>query len=566
MSGLVAAIYVRVSTVAQSGPDKSSLDRQLDECRILATRQGYDVPDQLVFRDSASGKREDRPSFQAMLAAAKRGELSRVFTWSVDRFGRSLQLSVNAVCALRDLGVGVETCKEGDLADTIRLGVLSAIAAREIERILERTLPARRAKREAGLFVDGREPYGYIRRADRSLEKCTVEGPIVRRIFRDCADGMGGTQISRRLNAEGAPPPEARVRMPDDRVRRIRVGHMEAEGGVGAFSRWVEKEGATVDGMPQWSTTSILNILKNTASYGFLGTSSDSAIPLMIHGGSIITRAEFDAAQDSKALRRKVGRRPLVPWLLTGLMVCGTCGASYGHKAAKSNSYHGYKCAARMAGKSCTSPGISMRVADSIVVKEVRKFLLDRLGGREEIRTNVLAEALRDRAEVEKQIAALIEELADADRQWSEAQGRAETLAIAGADMSALPAVLRKVNDARDRRKTIAGVLTAAMDRRGLLDAGLQVSSSELDRVVTRIADALRLVEGVGESRENMTDVIFVLKALVNRVVVRHNKTLLVEFKDDSASLYRVFADMLRASVEGHRADLGHSAMLEGTL
>ena len=71
VSSATAAIYARVSTQEQAADGKSSIERQIAECKALANRDGYGVSEDLVFLDTASGAKPDRVKLLEMKAAAK---------------------------------------------------------------------------------------------------------------------------------------------------------------------------------------------------------------------------------------------------------------------------------------------------------------------------------------------------------------------------------------------------------------------------------------------------------------------------------------------------------------
>src|SRR5262245_12251325 len=61
----IAVIYTRVSSLAQAA-DGLSLDAQIAGCRRYAAAHGWRLGE--TFTDVQSGKRDDRPRYQAMLA------------------------------------------------------------------------------------------------------------------------------------------------------------------------------------------------------------------------------------------------------------------------------------------------------------------------------------------------------------------------------------------------------------------------------------------------------------------------------------------------------------------
>jgi len=93
------AIYARVSTV-DKGQDPET---QLRALREYAARRGFGPAGEYI--DYASGTRDDRPQYQALLAAARKRQIEVVLVWRYDRFARSTQALVQALHEFHRLGV-----------------------------------------------------------------------------------------------------------------------------------------------------------------------------------------------------------------------------------------------------------------------------------------------------------------------------------------------------------------------------------------------------------------------------------------------------------------------------
>src|SRR5882724_1576110 len=93
------AIYARVSTI-DKGQDPET---QLRVLREYAARRGL-VP-ACEYVDHASGMRDDRPQYQALLAVARKRHIDVVLVWRYDRFARSTQALVQALNEFHRLGV-----------------------------------------------------------------------------------------------------------------------------------------------------------------------------------------------------------------------------------------------------------------------------------------------------------------------------------------------------------------------------------------------------------------------------------------------------------------------------
>jgi DNA invertase Pin-like site-specific DNA recombinase len=132
--------YARVSTADQS------LDLQLD-----ALRQSGAEP---IFRDVASGKRDDRPGLTDALSSLNAGDV--LVVWKLDRLGRSLKHLVETVAGLHERGVGLKVLTGGidttSAAGRLVFGIFAALAEFERELIRERTLAGLAAARSRGRF------------------------------------------------------------------------------------------------------------------------------------------------------------------------------------------------------------------------------------------------------------------------------------------------------------------------------------------------------------------------------------------------------------------------------
>src|SRR5918911_3550803 len=92
-------LYARVSTL-DKGQDPET---QLLALRAYAARRGFVPAGEYV--DYASGTRDDRPQYQALLAAVRKRYIDVVLVWRYDRFARSTQALVQALNEFHSLGV-----------------------------------------------------------------------------------------------------------------------------------------------------------------------------------------------------------------------------------------------------------------------------------------------------------------------------------------------------------------------------------------------------------------------------------------------------------------------------
>jgi len=85
------ALYARVSKM-DKGQDPET---QLISLREYAKRRGFLHSGEYI--DYASGTRDDRPQYQALLAAVRKRQVDVVLVWRYDRFARSTQALIGSV-------------------------------------------------------------------------------------------------------------------------------------------------------------------------------------------------------------------------------------------------------------------------------------------------------------------------------------------------------------------------------------------------------------------------------------------------------------------------------------
>ncbi len=155
-------LYLRVSTpkrkqrpgeVEPPKPEQT-VDNQRPDLARLAELHGFTIVREYAAHESTAKR---RPTFEAVMADARRREFDVLLVWAIDRFGRSLEGNVRDVLELERLGVRVMSFSEGwldtDQRSPVRgllLSIFSWIAEQERLRRSERTRAGLARVRERG--------------------------------------------------------------------------------------------------------------------------------------------------------------------------------------------------------------------------------------------------------------------------------------------------------------------------------------------------------------------------------------------------------------------------------
>jgi site-specific DNA recombinase len=205
-----AAIYARYSSDNQRD---SSIEDQVRLCQAYIEREGWTLIQ--TFADHAiSGASTLRPGYQALLEAARHGKIDVVIAEALDRLSRDLSDIAHFHKLLSFANVRLITIGEGEIGDLhIGLkGTMNALYLKDLALKTHRGLEGRVRKGLSG----GGLCYGYdvVRKHDAAGEPVRGErsineneARIVRRIFKEFADGKSPRAIARALNADGIPGP-----------------------------------------------------------------------------------------------------------------------------------------------------------------------------------------------------------------------------------------------------------------------------------------------------------------------------------------------------------------------
>lgn len=288
-----AALYVRISLDREG--KALGVDRQEQACRELCAREGYEVAE--VYRDNdVSASRyaqKRRPQYEAMLAAARGGQVDVLVAYSSSRFTRRLRDALDLIDLAESGRVQIRTVVSGrfDLATATGRAMAKVTATfdeLESEVNSERSREERAQRRERGMPNGGTRPFGWQK---DGITPHPDEWPALLDGIRDAIAGVSLRQVAR---------------------------------------DWSAVKGGTV------TSTTVRRVLLSERIAGRLPT-----------GEAGVWRAA--ATPDEVAALRGVLARPSPPrsvhCLLTGWALCGLCGAPV-HGAVNRLGVACYECAA----------------------------------------------------------------------------------------------------------------------------------------------------------------------------------------------------------------------------
>lgn len=379
----------------------------------------------------------ERPAGKLLLANVHAGKVRCVAVAKSDRFGRTLLDGLQAAKHLEDLGVKLVAVEDGWDArrndSPLYFQFRMMIAEEEHRRIRERMTngQALSAERNNAPAL-GHLVFGYQLQPNGHFVRDPVEAPIVIALFEKYLEGCSQKQLLAWANTQG---------IPAGRRSQVRA--------VGSTpKRHANHEHA------RWHLSKIGRILSNRTYIGERHWRG-RVYPCP----PLIDTASFDLVQ-ARLAKGNTGSYQ-ADWnpehgLLSGLLVCGHCKASYYHKARHDQRGDGqvrtrrvYMCeSVKKASKVCTARSLKIASFDKKVTELILQYLADpaKLVQRVLATDQELGKEVTDLEEQERAIAAELQQLnGQADAIWAEQQARGWPVAWVSAGLDKLAARKRQL-------------------------------------------------------------------------------------------------------------------------
>lgn len=400
-----AVIYARYSSHSQS---EQSIEGQLRDCYSFAERQELVIVGEYIDR-ALSGKTDDRPDFQRMIADAPKKQFDYVIVWKLDRFARNRYDSAVYKMQLKKQGVGVlsacENIGEGD--ESIILEAVLEASAEYFSRDLAKKV--RRGHREnarKGLNNGGTTPFGY-RLEKKRLVIDENRAPIVRFIYDEYARGVPVKDILQALADRG--------------VKNHAGNPMQR--------------------------SSLQTLLRNTKYIGKQTYDGEE-----VAGGcpAIIDEETFERAQKRLETNKRAPARAKSDerYHLFGKAFCGLCGANLVGESGRGKMgvlYHYYNCINKKRFRSCCKRNERKDFLEWYVVEQTCEYVLT------PARIGIIAKSIVDKYDDEfsdSRVVALEKRIARLDREIQKG-----LQAILQAGSASVQARLEELIEAKDAEK-----------------------------------------------------------------------------------------------------------------
>lgn len=367
--GPVGVIYSRYSKALDT---ETATARQTADCIERASRDC--VTALAVYQDRISGRKDVvRPAFDAAVKWVTAGPDRTLYVWKLDRLTRrgmghmgnildALEAAHSRIVFLSD---GFDSSQPGN---RMVLGILAEQARQESDNTALRVTRALADRRERGLWMGGRPPFGWLLACAAippnvklpgnyvvtdavqpgQLVLDPVRAPILRSVIDDVIKGKSLRAVCQDLGEAGVLPARGKewsVASLGGMLRSpVLVGHMPAKNGATNAYRDAKGEPVVV-GEP------LIGFGRRRLLIEALDKRS------VMHWGT--------------GRRRSVGRGKGTT-LLAGRIRC-SCGATYVKGGKTSNP--SYICANNSSGGRCTGGAVSMRAADDEVTSQFLNWL-----------------------------------------------------------------------------------------------------------------------------------------------------------------------------------------------
>ena len=204
----ITALYCRLSQDDGREGESNSISNQKEILMQYAKQHGF-LHHEFFIDDGVSGTTFARPDFQRMQRMAENGQIATIIVKDLSRFGRNY-LEVGKYLEITYPTLGIRFIAIQENVDTMNNTGTEMMPFNNIfnewyaAQTSKKIRAVQKVKADNGERVSASIPYGYKKSPDNPKQWIIDEpaAEVVRYIYKLCLEGLGPTQIAKRLRAE----------------------------------------------------------------------------------------------------------------------------------------------------------------------------------------------------------------------------------------------------------------------------------------------------------------------------------------------------------------------------
>jgi len=325
------AIYTRISKKKSEGKD-TSIETQQNLGTIFADKHFMKYQ---YFSDRGfTGTNDDRPEFQDMIWAIKKGKITAVWVYDQSRLERNeeIWMMFQGLIVAHKIDYYVSGNKYEIDNELIRMAAnMASFWNASYARTTSKNVKASYALRiNSGKWI-GVTPYGYKTDENGILLIDKGEEIIVKRIFDMSLSGIGAYTIANKLNDEKIPTKYNRYK---GKIRKIDPYTRSTKSFDKKDIQWRGNVISDIIKNPIYKGHWITNMKKNNVVTDVIKRTAPAIIPEELYDEVIANLAKN---------KKNVGKREEYNYLLNGLVLC-SCGKEMRGKKRPKGKDSAYKC------------------------------------------------------------------------------------------------------------------------------------------------------------------------------------------------------------------------------
>lgn len=323
---------------------------QLQDIRKLVSRLGWPEPEEVIDNDlSAYNRRKPRPGYRDLCDGIRSGRWDSLLIWHADRLHRRTGELEGFIELVEETGVKIKCYIGGDLDLETPGGqrnakILGAVAEAESKEKAERIKKKARYTLAHGKKLGGPRIFGW------ENDQVTVrpsEAAIIRELTRRVIAGESSTSLARELNRRGVPLTGLeRLQKKADRITADIEKELDEDSRAALGEELGRTEVKIAAYSGHWTASMVRHIVIRPRNCGLQPrqirdrhgkVTGREATEIVGEWAPVVSRQEWELAESilTDPSRSTVREGRVDRYLLTGLMMCGKCGATLGGAGSK---------------------------------------------------------------------------------------------------------------------------------------------------------------------------------------------------------------------------------------